>query len=1540
MSSLADSPSPSLVGRIRSWRPNRIDVAVWLGIAAISYVPLIFTQWGWTSADTKIYLYLDPGRLIRSAISMWNPDVGAGTVTHQNIGFLFPMGPYYWLIAQLHIPVWVGQRIWMGTLFFAAGTGVWFLGRLLGLSRSGRLAAALAYMLTPYVLSYIDRISAILMPWAGAGWLLAFAILAARRGGWRYPALFAVIIALVGGVNATSILLIGLAPLLWLIYAVWGSRELTWHAAWTTALKLGVLSLGVSLWWMAGLWAEGAYGINVLLFTETVPTVALTSLSSEILRGLGYWSFYGQDKVEPWITAALDYMQRVWLIGVSFLVSTVCVVGALLSRWRYRAFAITLILVGIVLAVGTYPTSESTPFGALVKLASSGSTVALALRSTNRIVPLIVLGLALLLGAAVAAVTAWRRRVGFVVLAVSAALIGVDLAPMWTGNLIAQNLARPGPIPSYVTHAASYLDAHNNDTRVLQYPGIPFGYYRWGVTTDPVWPGLMTRPYLIRTGVPAGEPGTVNLLQAIDESMQDGVFVPQTLVPIASLMSVGDILYQSDVQYERFSVARPEAVWRALTNPKTGLEPPVTFGHGTQYQPIRFPLTDETQLAFPTGSPTPPPVAVFGVPNARPISRTESPSQPLLVAGDGEGLVAAAGAGLLASNPTVLYSATYAHDRAGLDAQMRNGAVLVLTDSNQKKDLTWGAVLHDYGFVQQANQTPLVPDPSQAPMPIFPGAGTDTQTVAQISGVASVRATAYGNTITNTPEDQPLGAVDGNPATAWSEGVFGPGTNQSIQVKLTRPVTTNHITLLQPQGTRYVTDITVTFDGGNAVHATLGPRSLTSPGQVVSFPSRTFSTIEITIDATNVGVLKNYFGQSGVGFAEIAIPGVAPATEALRLPSDLLHAAGPSSQSHQLDVLLNRIRAQVTPGRTDPEPSMARVFTLPTSRSFSVSGAARISTLDPDPQVNDLLGVAPTQPVPAGDATITQASSSSRLPGDLAAGSAAAVDGTAATAWMPGLGNQVGNWVSYDLSQPVTFDHLDLAVVADGKHSIPTRVTVSTPSGSESVALPHIDPGAGRPQGSVTPVALHFPALSGSSIKLTIDAVDPHNFLDYLSEHTNTDPVGLAEIQIPGVDTLTTPPTIPTRCYSNLVTIDGHSVDIAISGTTAEALANQGLTIRACGSSAGGITLPAGQQLVTTATQQAAGMNVDTLDLGSAAGGQALPLLANGQLPAPPHHASPATTVQAQGRTQVTVRVHGQGKGFWLILGQSQSRGWQATTSNGHALGSSTLIDGYANAWYVPGAIAKGPLTITMTWTPQRVVNVALILSAITLLLCLVLVIVPARRLTLRRRRARSLPRHAPASAGATLDEERDEAMVAGAAEPFHPLLISLVRSDGAAPRWRPTLLLGLIGGLAAGFFIQPLAGLVIAAVLVLELRVARARALVVAAIVALMLSLAGYMMWAQWRNGYLPDITWPARFGPANSLAWMAVALLGVDGLVQVVRHRVRGGDRRATTRPGAHPDVPAEARTLNSSDDPSQPGHETEAPARDAATSAEHAS
>ena len=81
---------------------------------------------------------------------------------------------------------------------------------------------------------------------------------------------------------------------------------------------------------------------------------------------------------------------------------------------------------------------------------------------------------------------------------------------------------------------------------------------------------------------------------------------------------------------------------------------------------------------------------------------------------------------------------------------------------------------------------------------------------------------------------------------------------------------------------------------------------------------------------------------------------------------------------------------------------------------------------------------------------------------------------------------------------------------------------------------------------------------------------------------------------------------------------------------------------------------------------------------------------------------SPSVKVLSQNRTGLKVSVAGNGTPFWLVLGQSQSRGWVATTQSGVHLGPSTLIDGYSNGWYVPGAVATGTTVVNIEWRPQR----------------------------------------------------------------------------------------------------------------------------------------------------------------------------------------------------------------------------------------------
>ena len=155
LATVAPAPVPAPAARVSrtsarsSRRPGRGPLLRLLGgLALVAYVPLLLTQRGWVSADTKTYLYLDPSKLMSRAWSMWDPSIGLGTVTHQNVGYLWPMGPFYWALDKIGVPDWAAQRIWWGTIIFAAGAGVVYLLRTLGWGDSpGVTSATFVYAL-------------------------------------------------------------------------------------------------------------------------------------------------------------------------------------------------------------------------------------------------------------------------------------------------------------------------------------------------------------------------------------------------------------------------------------------------------------------------------------------------------------------------------------------------------------------------------------------------------------------------------------------------------------------------------------------------------------------------------------------------------------------------------------------------------------------------------------------------------------------------------------------------------------------------------------------------------------------------------------------------------------------------------------------------------------------------------------------------------------------------------------------------------------------------------------------------------------------------------------------------------------------------------------------------------------------------------------------------------------------------------------------------------------------------------------------------
>lgn len=1443
-----------------------------LALALVAYVPLLFTAPGVIGADTKTYLYLDPARLLSRAPWMWDTHIGLGTVTHQNIGYLWPMGPWYWTFETLGIPDWIAQRLWLATIIFAAGMGVRFMLRELRWVGPGVTVASFAYALSPYLLHYGARISVILLPFAGLPWLIGLSSRSVHRGGWRWPAVFALVTLTVGGVNATSLLLVMAGPLLWMVHAVWVSHEASLRQVLGAGARITALTAITSLWWIAGLAVQGAYGIPILRYTETYYTVANAALSTELIRGLGYWFFYGRDALGPWIRPAARMAQSIPALVLSFTIPGLAILSGFLTRFRNRGYFAVLVAVGLLAGVGAHPWDSPSPVGAVFK-AWTRTDSGLAFRSTPRAVPLIALGLAVMLAAGVAAVASryavTRPRLHTAVAGVLLVMIMVNQWALFSGEFVDRNLQRPEDVPDYWTQAARAIDAGDNDTRVYEMPGSDFASYRWGNTVDPITPGLIDRPYAARELIPYGTPSSADMLNAWDLPLQEGRFDPATVAPVARILGVGTIVHRGDLQYERFRTPRPDITYEQLRR-TPGLSAPVTFGTDVPNDTTSLLRLDDELALGPGANLQPAPaVSLFDVDDPRPQTRAVSAESPTLLAGDAAGIVAWAGTGALDPDRPILYSASFADDPDGLDEQlMIPGSQLVVTDTNRRQARRWGSVRENDGYTERAGEEPLERDPADNRLQKFPDATDASFTISEQAGGATVSASAYGNPVSYTPADRAAKAFDGDPSTAWRVGAFDEPRGEFLQIDLDEPVTTGAISLQQSQrqGNRWITEVELSFDDGEPLTVALDEVSRGgAPGQTVTFDERTFSRLRVTITETNLPPMNRYVGVSDVGLAEVTIPGVAPVIELIRPPTDLLSAAGGDALRHPLTWVFTRRAANPSEVVvSDEEQLIARVVENPSARTYTTYGSVRASTVTGDEFVDDVLGVQGAR-----------ATADVRLAGDLRSRATSAIDGDPTTAWQTPINSPTGHTLTVTNPEPFDVDGIDLTVRRDGLHSVPTVVTISANGEApRRLELEPIGVGERSQRGGSETVTLPYTASDVKELSLTIDEVQEANSTDWFSGSTTVLPVAIAELGLPVRAHVPGPETpIDDGCRDDLLTVDRSAVPARIRGTVGQVLDGSPMAFEGCEPAA----LPEGKSLVETSAGAGTGFDVDRLAFSSAPGGKPGP---NTMLDGPePVAEPPSNTVHRAGTLTWDMSVTGADEPYWVVLGQSQSPGFTATVSGDAGsepvdLGRSMVINGYANGWLVDPGQVGSDVNITISFAPQRMVWIALVLSALGVLVCLGLLLWPLKLF-----------------AGRTSAETPADLSVR-AVDPFavESPQIPLLHALGWAS------LAGMLAFVAAGLAV----GLAIWLVALGALSLRRGRVMLRVLGTALFAAAAGFVIAKQFRGGYLVDFNWINLFEVTHAWTIAAVALLVLDPVVGRIRS---GACDTPRTKPGSDP-------------------------------------
>jgi len=912
------------------WLRQRYDFVT---LTVLAFIPLLLSAPGKLPADTKLYLYLNPGRLLSDAAWTWDSRQLGGWVPHQNVGYLWPTGPWFSFFNWLSIPDWIAHRLWLGSLLIIAGLGTRWLAKLLGLTKSAQFIAALCYQLSPFVLPYISRTSALLLPWSLLPWIIGLTLLMIKQRRWQYFAIFGLLIASSGGLNATALLMIAPAPLVWLIDS-YVRREMNGKQILSIGGLLGAITALMSAWWIAGLSTQGKYGAPVLSYSEALTSTSATSSAPEVLRGLGYWIFYDRNAVTALTSASTPYQTNLFVIGCGLLMLCLGLLG-IIAHQRLRRPLSLMLLVGVVASVGAYPSDSPAPLWSYFA-DHPKSALSLALRSSSRAVPLVALAVAIGLGISIQHLlvrfSQRSTRAPFFVIATATLMLCVNMPALFGGRLIDPAISRPENIPAAWGEVADLLNERYElgDTgSVLILPGIESAAYRWGYPVDPILPGITKKPLITRDWLPLGSAPYMDLLYALDDSFQNGTADPDSIAPIARLLGADTVMVVNSYQYERFGLNRPErsssliASAPGLTHLGDFGEPTVNLAPGVDAPDLQdFPATPL------------PEISVYSVTDSK--HGLHISNAPLLVSGDGSGVVDLASAGLIDGQSTILASA--ALDQKSLDQALSTTPELFVTDGNRRRahhwrssQDVWGATEDEYAVIDGL-------DVFDNRLPVFPLATNRLETQSTAMNTTGIRlsATAYGALLSYLPEYRPSNANDGNPATSWSVG-WGVNPVGQILTIASEQANLDKLSLISTSHTdqeRAITQVSISFDGSAwkpqqiEVDSDAQTIALEQPGHVV----------RLRIDA-----VSNADKLNPVGWVEV-LPEALRSEEIITVPSD---ASSQASASTAVSYVFTRLRSDhYDARRQDPEMSINRQFLLAHDASFNLTASAGLMTSD------------------------------------------------------------------------------------------------------------------------------------------------------------------------------------------------------------------------------------------------------------------------------------------------------------------------------------------------------------------------------------------------------------------------------------------------------------------------------------------------------------------------------------------------------------------------------------------------------------------
>jgi arabinofuranan 3-O-arabinosyltransferase len=1251
------------------WRARVVVMCIALSALCFHQSP------GLIVPDTKLDLTANPGSFLLRALHLWDPQGAFGRLQDQAYGYLFPMGPFHWVLTSVGVPAWIIQRLWWSLILCVAFVGVWRLVRALGIGAPwAQFAVALLYAVSPRMLSEVSISSIEVWPMAVAPWVLLPLVLPVPRT-WLWRISRSVLaFALIGGVNAVATGAALILPTLWFLTRRRDRRTVLAGAGW-----LGLVA-AVSLWWLLPLLQLGRYSPPFLDWIEDAAVTTGTASVFESFRGTSAWIGFLAGSAGPSWPAGWQFVTTPLLIVGTAAVATAGLVGLSLRSTPHRRFLAIGAALGLLLLTFGHSGAAGSPLAGPLQTLLDGPLA--ALRNTHKFE--LVLLLPLMLAAAQALTVAGLRLRAMRAPRLLAPVLLTSLVILVTAPAIVGGMALPEgyvAIPAQWYQVAAWLDHQSAQGSVLVVPASSSADFTWGSTKDEPLQALMRRPMAVRDALPLGSAGSTRQLDEIQRQLGTGMGGPE----------LHNLLVRAGV---RFVVVRDDLRLDAQVDPmialheslaESGIDRVADFGPPTG-SPVDNPtLTVDERTLVPYPS-----VEIFDVGAIRDVSVV--PRSQLVTATAGPEDVGGLATLYGVDGAAVLGSDIHGHDN------LLGVAPNVLTDGQRRREAFFGRAAHNTSQVLAAGD----PGRQRRRSLDYVSDARAGVTTLQWAGVKSVQASSSASDanagLRLGTAYSPAAAVDGDPGTRWVSGDFGKAIGEWLEVTFSKLVDVRRIGLQLSAQTPIGAaprSVAVTTDRGT--HSA----TVNSSGAVQSVQTPAGLTRRVRVRLTSVSAGP----VNGFSIADLSIPGVTPVAS-LKLPAsseprvDAIvfrdQMPGRSSCLHVGDHPLCRASVALL---GEESSGLRRLFSLPAAQTYTFGG-----------EVIPRDGLA-LEKLLANPYAIS-ATASSRAVTAPEGRPDAAVDNDLATGWVAS-GLDRAPWLRLSWPHPRRVDGLQLLGDQFLAASRPARVTVQFDSGAVITA-------AVDDQGYV-----RFPARSTRTLDIGFKKVAAVTNIDSATGLRQTLPVGVSEVRVLGADDLRRPVNraqqtgVPCGFGPTLV-VDGRPIPTEVVGTMQDIVNRQPLRWMACGSnvnkdaSAGTVALAAGQHsVVAGATGEFEPLQMSFTTSGPADSTLTPPVAAT------LFRSDPSTMRMTVGqRSQESV----------LTVAQNFNAGWTARDGQGTPL-VPIRLDGWKQGWILPPG---APMVVTALFTPDGPYRRGLLVGLLALV-CAGALVPLSRRRSLRR---------------------------------------------------------------------------------------------------------------------------------------------------------------------------------------------------------------